>query len=356
MKNLSLSILACFFAVQFIAAQANILNATSPDEIGQLPEFERSSNDGPLPYGYVEDKDVLFSKTIWEVIDLDERINFPMYYPSDTTVVGKERRPLIHYLFTAVRDSLIFNIYEEDNLKDIKPREKLERQLVYRKIREGSSENPIGLERINIAGGKTTFLQSSGINIPSDLLQFEAQYNEGLFDDDPSIDDKYNAWQAALDNLIFDNNLLTEEEYSEEKFNYADVVEYRVKGVWYFDKRQSELKYRPIAIAPIIIEPQSKANNPEDPKYISLFWLFYPDCREVLFEAQAFNSTNTSKSINFDHLINSRRFSTYIYKEDNVYQDRAINEYIPDNALMQLMESERIKEKIRNLEQDMWSY
>jgi len=35
---------------------------------------------------------------------------------------------------------------------------------------------------------------------------------------------------------------------------------------------------------------------------------------------------------------------------------RAINEYVNDNALMQLLESDRIKEKIRNFEQDMWSY
>ena len=31
-------------------------------------------------------------------------------------------------------------------------------------------------------------------------------------------------------------------------------------------------------------------------------------------------------------LINSRRFSGYIYKEDNVYEDRDINDYISENA------------------------
>ena len=45
-----------------------------------------------------------------------------------------------------------------------------------------------------------------------------------------------------------------------------------------------------------------------------------------------------------------------IYKEDNDLGDRQINDYINDNALMQLMESDRIKEVIRNIEIDMWNY
>ena len=98
-------------------------------------------------------------------------------------------------------------------------------------------------------------------------------------------------------------------------------------------------------------------NDPNiKPDYVELFWVFYPDARNSLHKALAFNDKNTSKPISFDHLINSRRFSGYIYKEDNVYQDREINGYISENALMQLLESQRIKEKIRNLEQDMWSY
>jgi hypothetical protein len=45
-----------------------------------------------------------------------------------------------------------------------------------------------------------------------------------------------------------------------------------------------------------------------------------------------------------------------IYKEENVYGDREIEDYMKDNAQMQLLESERVKEKIRDFEQDMWTY
>ena len=96
-------ILFIFSLPTIVISQANVLNAKSPEEIGDKNLYDEVSADqGPLEYEFVDDKDVLFSKTIWEVISLDERVNFPMYYPVDTTVVGNERRPLIHHLYTAV--------------------------------------------------------------------------------------------------------------------------------------------------------------------------------------------------------------------------------------------------------------
>ena len=46
----------------------------------------------------MEDKDILWSVLVWEVIDLDERVNFPLLYPVDTSVVGPERRPMFWWL------------------------------------------------------------------------------------------------------------------------------------------------------------------------------------------------------------------------------------------------------------------
>ncbi|MEP3384844.1 MAG: gliding motility protein GldN, partial [Flavobacteriaceae bacterium] len=58
----------------------------------------------------------------------------------------------------------------------------------------------------------------------------------------------------------------------------------------------------------------------------------------------------------FDMLLNARRFNAVIYKEDNVHGDREIDDYVFDNALFQLLEAKRIKEVIRDREQDMWAY
>ena len=347
-----------YFIPFAIISQANILNAKSPDEIGVKGLYEEVSSDrGPLEYEFVDDKDVLFSKTIWEVISLDERVNFPLYYPIDTMAVGNERRPLIHYLYTSVLSGEI-DIYEKDNLKDKKPIDKLKKQLVYRIIEEGDSDDPIGEERISSQGGRIKFIQSYNIIVPDSLIQFEIDYDNGYYENDPEVGTKQQNWKNALNDIIFENNLLSGNEYRIERFEYADVIDYRLKGIWYFDKRIGELRYRPIAISPIIPSQQAKAEDKvdEESKHFEMFWIFYPDARQILHEGLAFDNKNTSKQISFDHLINSRRFSAFIYKEDNVFEDRDIKGYIPENALMQLLESERIKEKIRNLEQDMWSY
>ena len=96
------NLLSVVFAVAISAstfAQSNLLNSKTPDEIGKkTPAQLISDNDKPLPYGYVHDRDVLMGKTIWEFIDIDERINFPFYYPIDTAFVGKERRALFDVL------------------------------------------------------------------------------------------------------------------------------------------------------------------------------------------------------------------------------------------------------------------
>ncbi|MBK78651.1 MAG: hypothetical protein CMC88_06210 [Flavobacteriaceae bacterium] len=87
-----------------------------------------------------------------------------------------------------------------------------------------------------------------------------------------------------------------------------------------------------------------------------IFWVFYPHAREILKKGHAFNNRNTSKYISFDDIITSRRFSSIIFKEENVYENREVKDYIKNNSFMRLLESERIKEKIRNFEHDMWSW
>ena len=87
-----------------------------------------------------------------------------------------------------------------------------------------------------------------------------------------------------------------------------------------------------------------------------MFWVYYPDVRNVLKNAYVFSNSNSAVRKSFDELINSRRFNAVIYLEENMQEDREIKEYISKNSFMQLLESERIKEKIRNFEHDMWSW
>ena len=84
------------------SAQANLLNAKFPEEIGMKTSDELiADNDKPLEYGYINDRDVLMGKMTWEIIDLKERINFPLYFPVDTANIGSGRRSLYDVLTKA---------------------------------------------------------------------------------------------------------------------------------------------------------------------------------------------------------------------------------------------------------------
>ena len=276
-------------------AQSNLLNAKTPDEIGLKTVAQLDAdNDKPLSYGYVHDRDVLMGKTTWEIIDLSERINFALYFPIDTANIGSDRRSLYDVLTRAMKSGEITEVYTDGYFNTKKSLQDIQGSLTR------IDTTDAGREQINAGGA------------------------------------------------------ISEEYILRQDLSAADVTEYKIKGYWYFDKRQSELKYRLLGICPIT--PDVYSMNSEEKDYIELFWVFFPAARDVLHDAKAFNEKNSAMPISFDQILNSRRFNSVIYKEENVYGDRGIDEYMKDNAQNQLLESERVKDKIRNFESDMWNY
>jgi gliding motility associated protien GldN len=276
-------------------AQSNLLNAKTPDQIGLKTAAQLiSDNDKPLAYGYVHDRDILMGKTVWEIIDLSEKINFALYFPIDTANIGSNRRSLYDVLTKAVKSGAITEVYSDSYFNTKKS---------YKDIQSSLSRidtTDVGREQVN-----------SGMQVsPEYILRSD--------------------------------------------ITAQDVTQYKIKGYWYFDKRQSELKYRLLGICPVT--PDVYSMNSDEKDYIELFWIFFPSAREVLHEAKAFNDNNSAMPISFDQILNSRHFNSVIYKEENVYGDRSIDEYMKDNAQNQLLESDRVKEKIRDFESDMWNY
>lgn len=300
------NLISVVFAIVISAstfAQTNLLNSKTPDEIGKkTPAQLISDNDKPLPYGYVHDRDVLMGKTIWEFIDIDERINFPLYYPIDTNFVGKERRSLFDVLVKNITSGKITEVYRDDYFNTKKTVKDMESSFTY-------------IDTI-----------PSGID----------EYNNFI--------DDYKSGKKVLDAQFI----------NKKKLDCSYISGYKIKGYWYFDKRQGELKYRLIALCPVTPEAKEAGNDNAD--VIDLFWVYFPAVRDVLHESKAFNDKNSAMPITFDHLLNSRRFNGEIYKEENVYGDREIKQYMKDNSQNQLLESERVKEKIRSFESDMWNY
>ena len=300
------NLLSVIFALAISAStygQANLLNSKTPDEIGKKTAAQLiSDNDKPLPYGYVHDRDVLMGKTIWEFIDLDERINFPLYYPIDTAFVGKERRSLFDVLVKNIKNGKITEVYGDDYFNTKKTFKDMASSFTY------IDTTDTGKDEIN-----------------------------NYYDD-------YKSGAKVLDPQYI----------NKKELDASYISGYRIKGFWYFDKRQGELKYRLLALCPVTPEARDAGNDKAD--VIDLFWVYFPTVRDILHESKAFNDKNSAMPISFDHLLNSRRFSGNIYKEENVYGDREIEKYMKDNSQNQLLESERVKEKIRSFESDMWNY
>lgn len=88
LKNIILGALVIVLSISSANAQLNILNSATPEDIG-LKTLDQLAydNDEPLPYGFIDERDLLWSKATWEIIDLDERVNFPLYYPDRKSVV-----------------------------------------------------------------------------------------------------------------------------------------------------------------------------------------------------------------------------------------------------------------------------
>ena len=277
-------------------SQANLLNAKVPQEVG----MQVVENQDPIAYGYIDNRDVLWSKTIWEIIDLNERINFPYYYPTiNNGLLSNNRKSLFRILYDNIASGEITEIYSTSYFID---------------------------------GEKLTFEDLTDILVSRNLSA------EGI--------SKSNAGEQV-----------TEDDYDTYKIESDKIVQYSIKGTWFFNKRLGELKYRLLGIAPVAPDVSTLSQGPEAMKdaLVPLFWIWFPDAREALSNNGVFNTRNSSQPITYDHMLNSRRFNATIYREENVYEDRQVNEYIYEDALRQLLESERIKSEIRDFEQDMWS-
>ena len=278
MKNL-IFLFCVLFSVN-VFSQANILNASTPSEIGiQNYDQKQSDNDSFLEFDYIDERDILWSKIVYEKIDLNEKLNFPLLFPLNDETYEKNRKSLWRILKENIINKRITELYfdRNDNFKD---------KMSFADVMEVVSFT----ELIN------------GVQTPAEELK--------------SI----------------------------------DITAYRIKGMWYFDKRQGEMKYRLLGLMPVgkNLKDDDGKNNTD------LFWIWYPSVRKILHEEKVFNDKNNASSISFDQLLVSRRFSSFIYKEDNVYGDRSIKDYkVP--GLESILESQRIKKEILDFEQDMWN-
>lgn len=240
-----------------------------------------------VPYPSLREADVMWSRRIWRIIDLRDKMNQFMYYPKEPT---NGRRNFM--------DIIMKSILEDKTLKAYDPQyDDFRLQMTTAEVAR------IGVDTIR----KT------------------------LTRPDPPYDE--------YDTVIVN------------PFEYSRVKKLKVKEDWFFDRQRSVLEVRILGICPVFdkLDP----NTREFRGYSDMFWIYFPDLRKIIANEEVYmRFSNIAHQITYDDVFMKRLFQSYIYKEDNIY-DRRIDQYVK-NGLDALLESERIKETIRNFEHDLW--
>lgn len=250
----------------------------------------------PLVYEHIREDDAWYRERVWREIDIREKMNLPFRYKAEDDN-GNQR--FISILLRAVRkgDVTAFDPTIDDRFT-----------------------TPMTLEKVgSIIAGKCDSIQ---------VMDWAK---------DPTGTKGF-----MKDSLVCKD------------FNPDEIVKFRIKEEWVFDKEASRMFTRILGIAPIktYVDENTGIVLGESP----IFWVYYPDLRPVLSLYEVYNGKNFGARMSWEELFESRYFSSYIVKSssENPY-DIFIKEYLKDDIL-RLLEGENIKTRIFNFEQDLWSY
>jgi len=415
MKKIICSLI-CFSSVMSMA-QSSILNANSPQTYRDRREVKKDSI-MQLKYGFIEDKDIFRSMVVWEIIDMNDKINQPFYHNNDGLVA--QNKSLYQILLDAVNSGKIKEVYSDDSFTSKLTPEQIAASTSTVQIADYFSEI-LNQNRLEDADAKkllpyfATLRGTGNKSVDALFIKYQSRLGDVMgysgsatpaattapveqtvttttkkgkkkktvkkttasnvskapaIDPDTVLLQLDGIWYKIKKNDIIANvdNIVTTSE---------KVRALKLMGMWYIDKRDAQLRYRLLGIAAMGEDPNSAAlkasqmqaiaesGQPVDAAslgstdLIDLFWIYYPDARQVLSSNYIFNDKNSTSDITFDDVLNVRRFSSIIYKTDNGMGrggSGVIDEYIPNDAEGQLDESDRIKGQILQMENDMWNY
>ncbi|MBP7407400.1 MAG: gliding motility protein GldN [Flavobacteriales bacterium] len=242
-----------------------------------------------VPYTHIREADVMWARRVWRTIDLREKMNHPFYYPTEPINDRKS-------LFDVIRQGLLVDgsitAYDAGPL-----------------LTDDEFKKPL-----------------LATELKEMFTRIDTQYTESLTTGD-------------MEMVVQEINLES-----------RDIKMYKVKEDWIFDKQRSTMDIRIIGLAPMI---EKRGEDGEVRGYAPMFWLYYPECRYVFANWDAFNRENDSERRSFEDLFWKRQFSSYITKWSNVY-DRGISDY--KTGLDALLEGEEIKQTLFEFEHDLWNF
>jgi gliding motility associated protien GldN len=309
------------------------INNPSPNVIDGVYIKSNIPTKRMIPYQRVREADVIWESRVWRTIDLREKINQTLYYPHDEFRGENWIKHSTRWsLWTVIRT----HVFKGD-------------LIAY------DPENPLALGTFDGDQLRHPITPAPGKNYYSD-----EQYRKEIFRlfgslapvqlDDQGVPlgpvDENGDYIYELD----ENGDMAQVTYPRDTMWYSskDIVQYKLKEDWFFDKERSVMDVRILGICPVIY---SKDDQGRITGLRELFWLYFPQCRFVFNNYFAYNPKNDAMWFSFDDIFWKRQFNSTIIKASNVF-DRNVETY--KNGIDALVESQRITEHIRYIEHDVW--
>lgn len=247
----------------------------------------------PIEYMPLAEENIAWGRYIWRTIDCREKMNYPLYYPTDQL---DYRKSLIQTLIGGINSGAV-QAYDDEEFKTSLTATEVMSRL-------GAADRTVTQERLD-GEGDTTFVIKGEVN-----------------------------WGEVREFLV------KEMWYFDKHYSQVFV---RIIGIC------------PIRIFNKTLNLADDEEMVGEEMKSQLFWVYFPEARRVLANTICYAGNNDMAQISYDDLFHKRRFQSYIIAESNNLNDRKIREYTK-NGQSAIMESERIKRYIMNYESDLWEY
>ncbi|MFV0554862.1 MAG: gliding motility protein GldN [Mangrovibacterium sp.] len=172
----------------------------------------------PMELPFVREADVMWSKRIWRIIDLREKVNQKMYFP---TTEMENKNNLINTLLKGIKEEKItaYDAASDDEFKV-----------------------PMTYDQVKEAFGAVTSKQTTRDIDTGETIEVEV----------------------------------------EGQIRSQEIKQFMVKEEWFFDRQTSTMNVRIIGLCPIREYYRADDVNQENVQKSQVFWVYFPEIRDVL--------------------------------------------------------------------------